>query len=293
MSNKKHESGIAGLHRQLQRVLLLVVASVPLPALSQAVESGSFVVFNSSKNEIAVAADSRVYGLRRYSDDSCKIRAFGPNLIFAAAGQVAFFDLMGDPRLKWDVFTIAHDLFLRLSKENASEPMPVRLANAWGEEVKNKIKLDLSFTPELVRDVAPGAVVVSAIFTGFEGKEPLMVSGYVTYSRDKRGSLDTTFIVAQKVRQPALAMIGETAIGEEFGEQQTLRAKQWMGSIPFSADPVATKAISVVQFAEKYSPIVQRGGIKYADIAGPIDAVRIIRPMGIEWVQRKQNCPKD
>jgi hypothetical protein len=64
-------------------IFAVYFAIVPLTAFAQ-VEAGTFVVLESSQTEIVVAADSRAIGWVK-TDKSCKIRAFGNELIFAAS----------------------------------------------------------------------------------------------------------------------------------------------------------------------------------------------------------------
>src|SRR5271167_886932 len=119
----------------MKMVFAVFLASIPLTAFAQ-IESGTFVTLESSQNEIVVAADSRSIIDGKELDDSCKIRALGNELIFSTAGEAGVVN-------KWDSFTIAENLFRRLSQEKAAEPVPIRLANAWGNEVKSKLKAQI------------------------------------------------------------------------------------------------------------------------------------------------------
>jgi hypothetical protein len=271
--------------------LVAILAAMPLKAFAQ-VEAGTFIALSSSQNEIVVAADSRAYSGRVESDDSCKIRAFGGKLIFAVAGDAAD-EHTTRAELSWDSRTIARDLFFQLSKKITVEPMSIRLATAWGNEVKSKLKAEILRDRRIISDKSSGEDLASALFASFDQNSPLIVVVHITYSLDPHGLINTQSSISNIYRSPQRIVLGHTDLGAEFGTLSTPRSRQWAESTPFSADQIATFAIRAVEFSIEYSPLDRFEGYTFRSIGGPVDAVRLSSESGVEWIKRKSNCPKD
>ena len=269
---------------KIASVLFLVL--IPLATFAQ-VKSGTFIVLHSSKDEIAVASDSRDIIEGKEFDDGCKVRAFGNDLIFAAAGIGG--SIHTTPGLSWDSRTIARNLYLRLSREPASVPMPIRLAYAWGNEVKEKLKFEAARNTDVISSKKPGSELTSALFAGFEGNAPLIVVGAITYQSGFRGAVDTQFAIQHIYREPQTVILGGSDVAAQFGSQ----VEHWEKSVPFSVDPLAAWPVSAIRFGINHSPSIISDGRTVKSIGGPIDAVRLTRDGGIQWIQIKPNCQKD
>jgi hypothetical protein len=273
-----------------QSVLLVL----SLNAVAQT-ESGTLIVLNASQDEIAVAADSVGYSAVARLNDRCKITALGDQLIFAASGNTAFGPTDGHP-LEWDSHTIARKIFLRLSHERATQPMPLRIATAWGKEVKNRFKADLERDgPEGVLFGAEGDTLASAIFAGFYENAPLIVTLAVTYRTLAGERVEVSFAITNVYRRPRAVQMGRADIANEFFAGQTQRSIRWRRELATApnGDPVASLAIYAVRLSIDNYPLVNIGGKMLPPLGDPIDAVRLTPGKGIEWIQRKQNCPEN
>jgi hypothetical protein len=276
--------------------LASAVVLVPLIAGAQLETGiGTLVILESTQDEIVVAADSRMHVQQRELDDRCKITALGNELIFAASGTTQFF--FPDPRFAWDAHTIARNVFRRLSQERTKEPMPLRLANAWRDEVKKKLKADLRRDPQETIQGAYENSLIDAIFAGFDGNSPLIVRGSITYTKTASGQFETNFSISDLFREPGVEMIGHSDVAYELFEGRTDRAHQWRhdmkARIRKDDDPIAFVAIDAVRFSMANQPLEKIGNEMVQPIGGPIDAVRLKRMGGIDWIQRKENCPSN
>jgi hypothetical protein len=277
-------------------VSVIILVSISLKASTQVeTGTGTLVILDSSQDEIVVAADSRMHVASTHQkfDNRCKVTALGNELIFAASGTTYAFSRDGG--IVWDVHTIARDVFVRLSKKIAKEPMPLRLANAWGDQVKEKLNADLMRNPQETLQGAYENTLVSAIFAGFYEGSPLVVVGEFTFKTASTGQIETEFSFFDVAKGPTWEMIGNTDIAYELFEGRSSRAHQWSqdvnARIPKDGDPLAFKIIDAVRFSMENYPLVKIGDEMFQPIGGPIDAVRLKRKGGIEWIQRKQNCP--
>jgi hypothetical protein len=176
--------------------------------------------------------------------------------------------------------------------------MPIRLATVWGEQVKKKLELDLIRNrQEILWNATDGNTLTSAVFAGFYENSPLIVTGSITYTVAANGHIKTSFSILNIYRKPKAVMIGRTDIANELFTHQTERARKWLQDLtlrtPPGADPVAMPAIGSVEFSIENYPLVNIGNQMLPPLGGPIDAVRLKREGGIEWIQRKPNCPSD
>ena len=257
-------------------------------------ESGTLIVLNTSQDEIVVAADSRSYSVVAQFDNRCKITALGNQLIFAASGNTGYGPNDGRP-LEWDSHTIARAVFLRLSRETATQPMPIGFAEAWGNEVKNKFQGDIERDGlEGVLFGAEGDTLTSAVFAGFDGDAPLIVTASITYSISAKGHADVAFAITDVFRRPKAVFMGRQDIADELFTGKTPRSLQWRQDLAMMRtpgdDPIALPALEALRFSIEHYPLVNIGGKMLPPIGGPIDAVRLSRANGIEWIQRKDNC---
>jgi len=265
-----------------------------LNAIAQT-QSGTLIVLNASQDEIVVAADSRSYSAVAQFDDRCKITALGNQLIFAASGDTGYGPTNGRP-LYWDSHTIAKKIFLRLSQKRATQPMPLRIAQAWGKEIKDRIQADFKRDgPEGVLFGVEGNTLTSAVFAGFYESAPLIVIAEVTYNTSAEGHVEINFAITNVFRKPKTVQIGRVDIANEFFAGKTPRSIQWRRELalaePPDSDTVAVRAIYAVRLSIDNYPLVNIGGKMLAATGGPIDAVRLRMGNSIDWIQRKANCP--
>jgi len=107
-------------------VLLLLSVEVAWPQ----VKTGSVVYLDFAKDEVTIAADSRVTITGgEHNDGECKISAFGNQFVFSMTGAVG--------AKGWNAHTIARQIW---QKQSRLEPDPVRLvtivAKNWAIEME-------------------------------------------------------------------------------------------------------------------------------------------------------------
>jgi hypothetical protein len=253
--------------------------------------TGTLIILQASKEEIVVAADSRMHYLNGNFDDRCKINAFGDELIFAAAGTTLDKDETG---VRWDAHTIARSVFDRLSKDSVDVPLPRRFAEAWGNEVNTKLKEDLIRNPQETLQGSSDNVLISAIFAGFYDDSPLTSQVFIAYDNQ----LHTKVISNTEAGPTSLAtspMHGHFEIADELFNGKTERACKWrkglMARTPKGSDPLAFMTIDAISFSIANQRPRNIGNEMVDLIGGPIDAVRLKRTGGIDWIHRKKNCP--
>jgi hypothetical protein len=142
---------------------------------------GTLIVLNASDEEIVVAADSLSRNAVSQFDNRCKITSLGDQVIFASSGSTGYGPTNGQP-LNWDAHKIAQNIFLVLSREKATDPMPIRLAKAWGKELQGKLAGDLQRDREGALFGVEGNTLTSAVFAGFHDGAPLIVTAAITYT---------------------------------------------------------------------------------------------------------------
>src|SRR5579863_4036214 len=95
-------------------------------AAGQIKPDGTIIAATGSEKEIVIAADSRKSGTDFYTDDECKISAFGDKIIFAASGRTGG---RHNPSAFWDAYAIAGEQYKMLTSKGSSENLPFDLAN--------------------------------------------------------------------------------------------------------------------------------------------------------------------
>ena len=273
-------------------MFLFLFAGTSLNASAQ-IEAGTFIAVNSSRNEIVIAGDSRSTDHFSKFDDRCKVTALGNRLVFAASGFTAASSSPGGPPA-WDAHTIARNLFLKLTgeNENTAQPLPVRLADAWGNELERKLVLTFNWDRKALAN-AEGDELSEVVFAWFDEGKPFIIVGRIKYDIGPDGNVYVRFDKRGSLGAGTSVMLGDGDIGRELDLHRTLRARRWVKTLPVSRDPLATRTIGEVQFAIDHSRKIRVGGESVPVIGGPIDAVRLTQDKGIEWLMRKPGCPSD
>jgi hypothetical protein len=271
----------------------LIIVGLRLCAWSQ-VQSGTLIAVTSSPDEIVVAADSRTHDGTRYVDNHCKISTFGNKVIFAAAGFTGEGPLAGPAY--WSVQAIARRQFDRFSGKNARPYSVVAFANAWGKATEIKIQRLLdrhTITRETITDKSN--VITNSVFAGFgkPGKVSIVLANMLYETNKGRGI--SKFSVQQIVNEPGgEEEMGHTEVVNQIqgGNLALIREMaQDRDRLPSGFDLLAFYMIEMVKLSIKHQAGVMINGIRVETIGGPIDAVRLSRSGGIEWINRKDNCP--
>jgi hypothetical protein len=110
------------------------------PTFAQ-INHGTSIIFNFSKNQVVVAADSRITGgdpTMGPNNSQCKIVAFKRDLIFTSTGMGSYTKLpYGDTIESWDNFALAVDAERTVPKSKMGDVYMGEVRAKWGETVGN------------------------------------------------------------------------------------------------------------------------------------------------------------
>lgn len=287
-----------GDQREMNRIVYFAFAFYVFSLNASAKsERGTIVALRSSQNEIVVVADSRTIVGMRHFDDRCKITALGNQLIFAASNYTGSVDINSATgrasHVQWDAHAIARRDFFVLANKVTPNDLPVKLATAWGKDVKRDVEEDLARNKRSVLSVLDGDTVTQAFFAGFDNGKPIVVESAITCMGRKNPKI--RFAIERIEHGRIMTFIGEDAIAHEFIKDQTPRAKQWNQEAKIRAatlgNPLWFYPDFVVYLTIHYDPGTMNDGMLIHDVGGPIDVVLLRKGKGIKWLRRKPNCP--
>jgi len=157
------------------------------------------------------------------------------------------------------------------------------------------VEVELRFDAENVLSTLEGNVLTSAIFAGFEDDRLFIVTARITCGgKDKS---EVRFLITDINHDPRAIFLGKDEIMQEFVAAQTERARAWNREAETQArvagDQIAFYSIRFVQLSIQYDLGTILNGNTVHDLGGPIDVVRLRQGKGIDWIQRKPNCPAD
>jgi len=273
------------------------------------VETGTVVVLVTSKDKVALAADSRAtLGNGGHEDQYCKILALGNNLIFSATG-IGFLSTPSLPaNLRFDTREE-----LRLAYESPPDPIlpesgfTIGVINRWWQRIQYRFMNAVRW----LQQNAPGELAglresnmpqdsfALGIFAGVEPSGDLVTRAPVfKYGKVNRSwlKIDTgpyltgvAVPTASDPMQEAAFSYNEVANRYIYGQTPEAQAERRTWDEIVSKNPqmgIGYVAIRIVDLdMASYPP----QGSRY--VGGKIDAVILKRGGGIEWVQRKENCP--
>jgi hypothetical protein len=219
------------------------------------------------------------------------ITALGDQLIFAASGTTGNAGFKGIA--PWDAHTIARDVFRKYAAKRRQQPMFSSISQEWAKRVKNHIKVEVKKYRNEVLPWIIGNSFISAVFAGFYNGSPYITIAAVTYdvSEDGKGKVQSS--ITKTITKPTSVMLGRNEIADELFAGKTERAQEWRKSLtPVTTDDgYAFAAIKAVEFSIENYPLVNIKGEMLPPLGGPVDAVRLRRTGGIDWIQKKENCP--
>jgi len=258
------------------------------------------IIVGVAKDKIVVAADSRestdagVYG-----DKGCKITALNDKLIFGAAGLTKFLPIGGI--VGWDVVRDARaalaDIKIR-DRDNPGDFMG-RVASNFGARARTNISK--SFPRNLIPGLVDNKVLVGGYFIGSDEVGNLTIFEVFVREKIKDGSrgfgFTTTKIVASK-EAIYFTNIGESDVFDEFVAGKSQRSLVWRQQIRTYArqhgiaDIDMAEAMMLVDLTGSYGQekVSDRSTVQL--VGGPTDAIELRRGKGVQWVQRKPNCPQ-
>ena len=269
----------------------LVLAGACLGAAAQVESDGTIVVADWTQDEIVIAADSRESTADSYSDRKCKIAAFGDKLIFAAAGRRGTRNKITRASL-WDSFAIARQQFAKLADKGATDRLAKRLADAWGQSVKEQVERYGALSLSGLDD----HTVTRGIFADFEKDGSLLIV-VETVAYEIVGG-QTTITASPQIVPPLPATVyylGRGEILNELRASQTPRSIKWNHDIDrlmvTSRDQAADEAIAYVDLTIVNFPKTKTDsrGVPFSIMGQPIAVVQLRRGKGVEWI-KQGNC---
>ena len=281
-----------------------------LPAWAWAqVRSGSVVAMSRSRQNVIIAADSRVnLGEGKHDDSYCKITALSDNLIFAATGIVGDSSYLLPQDLRFGATDEARKAFLSYSQapEDFLDLGKVgTIASKWGAAMSDHFRKAAEASPANFQewrkriDLTHESAFVVGLFAGLESTGEISVySVNVDFVEPEKGFLPTEpyFLRSTPIPEDApdnfslTQVFGMQEIFEEINAGKTDRAKQeirqrhYLEMTSFPEVFARSQVIRIVDLTIAYHP-------KQEFVGGKIDAVELPRGGKINWIQRKEGCP--
>jgi hypothetical protein len=251
-------------------------------------ETGTVVVFIVSQNGITVAADSRIVDAltRKHDDTGCKIRAFGNEFFFAAAGTAGHIqDAAGSG---WSSYADAKHAWQhaqKLAMVSSAQRMTDDVAKEWAESMKEHLNKYERIKP--MRDLMHGNNLGSALFGGTNAAGELGVTrADLTINLALFDSRQIVQLSSDTVELPDLHDGGTLGLGEIAAQNMrtTYAAiKQRHDLSPSAQD--AEIARKLVELSIDLHP-------RREMLGRPVDELRLSKGAGITWISLKDNCKK-
>jgi hypothetical protein len=263
--------------------LLLLPVYVAWPQI----EAGSVVYVDFAKDEVTIAADSRMnLSSGGHDDTECKISAFGDQFVFAMAGVVR-----GE---KWNAHAVARQLWEAESKLEAD---PVKLvpavADKWATRME-EIYRQQPNTISTIRKLGTEALA-NGIFAATNNGGNLVV--HVTNIDFDLRLFDSKNLVrlwhdGRNIPPGTSASGGLDEILGEFLAQSSTRAKDyWKGFIPQISN--MTKSQQRASISSKLIELSIRLHPQNDQLGFPVDVLQLRPKTGVSWVSIKPNCPQN
>ena len=282
------------MHRQFKFIwpLLVTVASFAQNT-TLVTESGTIVVFSLSKNEIAIAADSRQKrDSGKYHDHACKIIALSDKFVFTSSGMAGLWGenvSAGSGRITLmdanEEAEIAFD-----SLHPGSDDLLPKVALLWARHVSRIFEQAIKAhgLKQVLGDIPQGSLLVGY----FLGASPK--SGLVSYMENINllGS-GVSFDPAPKALSLTDSIIyGSTGITDTVAEllqgkaawvrQEDIQWERQLADVPKN-DREVLKVVRWVALTLAHHPGSN-------EVGGPIDSLTIAPVSGVRWHNRKDEC---
>jgi hypothetical protein len=272
--------------------ILMTVASAAIA--NSLPEVGSVVIVLYSRDEIVMAADSRVVNEQtgQYRDDYCKIITPGDEFIYGATGiteTAGAFNAAG--------------LIRRLFREEGrhrEDGFVQGMARKWTHAMEqNLAKLPSNRLRQSAGEGRGAGALNCAMFVGVETSGELALARARLFYRGvsaggiPRVAAEITPIPLDK---PGIniAGCGDVDVLESIVPPRTAWAKseveRWQH---FTGDAKASIAIRLVQLTIDHERPRRFGFQEIVPVGGEIDAAEIVRERPVKWIQRKANCPAE
>ncbi len=272
--------------------ILMTVASAAVA--NSPPEIGSVLIVLYSRDEIVMAADSRVVNEQtgQYRDDYCKIITPGDEFIYGATG-------ITETAGAFDAAGLIRRLFReegRLREDGFVQGIATKWANAMEQ---NLARLPSSRLRQSAGEGQGAGALNCAMFAGVEPSGRLALARARLFYRgvsgdgNSRVAAEITLISLDK---PGIniAGCGDVDVLESIVPPRTAWAKseveRWQH---FTGDAKAEIAIRLAQFTIDRERPRRFGFQEIVPVGGEIDAAEIAPKRPVKWIQRKANCPAE
>jgi hypothetical protein len=297
-------SRAARASRQMRKTIVLLIMLMSRPVIAQ-IRSGTIVVFDFTKDELVVAADSRSITKPGVPPgESCKIAAFHHEFIFTNVGSISYVRIdPTDPIADWNNTDIAKE-----SLHNASEGMNLTdtymdaVVNYWANIVEGHWNdLCRANRRQCTNDnvglgplstISQRTELTTGIFVGAKG---LPLRGAAIYFDSDLAKIFNpvghTIGVALSHCWPCgqgeqlCAAGSHVDVAAQFCSDRKPDTKLSLRTTLRRADEHAKLAVEIVE--KTIDAYEQTAG----DVGGPVDAVTITKGGKIIWNSLKNNCP--
>jgi hypothetical protein len=265
------------------KVLLLMLAALHLTSV-EFDTSGTFVVMTISQNRAIIAADSRVtIGPEVTKDDQCKIAAIKDKFVIATAGRTGHGSPL--PGFSWDSITVARNVIADLKL-----PLNInQVAIQWAEQVTALTNRDAQrdvIAAENIND----SDILSALLVGADGRS--FSAFRIRIRKINAAAMNYTYTVERlDPREWKIYPLGRIDIASEFVLQQSQRSQAWMQTF-HSEHPGASWDAVMPSLGQLLVNLTATYSSARQFVGGATDVIEITG-MGSNWLQRKENCPKD
>jgi hypothetical protein len=279
----------------MSKKIFMLFLFIAYPARAQ-IGSGTIVVINISKNQVAVAADSRQLlgqNTATPNDSYCKIAAFGHQFIFTSVGINSFNSFRPDLIKSWDNIELARDAIQNVSGAKGADPRIDTIATNWANAVGTRWNSRYFLQPIPIKQEAEAnnGQITSGIFIQAKG---LLMRAVVI-------SFNPANLLAPIEYQMGPALGSCWPCGQAQGAQicagghLDVVAKYCFDRKENTEIRTRTHLIGAnahtrlaVKIAELTIDTYER---TTGDVGGKVDAVTLDNNGGITWNSRKANCP--
>ena len=264
-------------------------------ATSAQVVDGSVAVFNLTKNEFVVAADSLAgnedTGVPDYFH--CKIATFGHEFIFFVVGNAGWSNSRGGGFIQsWDSTELARAVF-----HGSPKPELDNIAIQWANDVKSHWDRLYGFSQQQAKNIAAsnGGQFTSGVFVTKRLATKVAIIRYnfnrpidpIEVLLGDSTNLTDCWVCGQLPGSKICAagkhldVVANFCASRKHGDKIEVRTHLQAASASTEL-PVKIVELTI----DTYGKIAK-------DVGGAVDAVTITKSGGITWNARKNNCPEN
>jgi len=274
------------------------VVSVIAGANAQ-IESGTIVILGYSKQKVVIAADSRESdGQGAYRDEACKIASLNGKFIFTAAGRTKSIR----HEILWDATREARAALAATERIAGEKPgdFQDRIAANWGILLAKNIGENIQ--ADDARSLTDDEILVNGLLIGLDEVHRIHISHEILRARIIAAVPQIVIGPVKVVNIPdtiTFSGLSEDDIFAEFQAGKSDRSKKWQHQIPAYAkqhgikDRDMVKAMLLVDLTGTYGKERVPKNPAIHLVGGKIDAVELTISSGIQWIQRKSQCPEN